>query len=129
MQLTPRPGNARSVRSDYFDRVAAIGKQAGVEGIGLIGHVTFFQQQPLALAIPAVVDGIHQLIVVVVVRAPFHADGIAIMRAGNRRIEMRAGRSADDRFRDSSLWTSEAAGNEPRLHRDVIDSGATFLGR
>ena len=71
----------RGIGRDDLHGVAAVGKQAGVEGIGFVGQIVF-QQKPARFSVAAVVDGIDELIVVLVVRIPFHADGIAIMTAG-----------------------------------------------
>src|SRR5260221_259661 len=63
-----------SIRSQHLHGIAAVRQKAGVTGISLVAEI-FFQQQPSALAIAAIVDGIHKLIVVIIVRAPLSAGG------------------------------------------------------
>src|SRR5580765_1887884 len=76
---------ARRVRwrigRDDFNRVSAVGQEAGIKGVRLVADV-ILQQQPATLSVTAIVDGVHELIVVVVVRAPLYADGIVVTSAG-----------------------------------------------
>ena len=43
-----------------------------------------FQQQPARFSVAAIVNGIHELVVVLIVRVPFHADRIAVMTCWER---------------------------------------------
>jgi hypothetical protein len=63
----------RRIGGDEHYGVAAVGQQARVERVEAIGQVTL-QQQPARFAVAAVISGVDELIVVVIVRRPANAD-------------------------------------------------------
>ena len=67
----------RRVRGNHLDPVAAVGNQRGVEAVGLIGDFVL-QQPPHGLAVAAQVEGIDQVIAIVIVRRPANGDGGAV---------------------------------------------------
>ena len=71
------------VRSHNFHRVTAVRQQAGVERIGLVSQIVL-QQKPARFAVATVVNRIQELIVILIVRAPFHSNRVAIVGAGHR---------------------------------------------
>ena len=66
------------IGGDNFYGVAAVGQEAGVERIGFVGQIVF-EQEPAGVAVSAVIDGVDELIVILVVRGPLHSDGIAVV--------------------------------------------------
>ena len=72
----------RRIRGNYFHCIAAIRQQAGIEGIRLVGEIVL-EEQPARFAVAAVVDGVDELVVVLIVRAPLHSDRVAIARTGS----------------------------------------------
>src|SRR5208282_6699405 len=76
------------VGSDDLHRVAAVGQKTGVERIVAIIEIVL-QQQPARFAVAAVVDGVDELVIVVVMGLPTNADGVAVANGGRRRIETR----------------------------------------
>ncbi len=126
-------GLARRVRrrigSDDFHGVASVRQQAGVEGIGFVGQIVF-QQQPAGFAVAAIVNRINQLIVILVVRTPFHADGIAIVRARHRRFKMTArGATHIGAQAEARRLRQRLVARRPSAPTTSSISGATFFGR
>ena len=60
------------VRGDDLEPVAAIGNQRGVEAVGLVGDLVL-EQAPDCFAVAAQIEGVDEVIAIVVVRSP--ADG------------------------------------------------------
>src|SRR6202008_1030240 len=114
------------IGGDDFHGISTIRQQAGVEGVGFVGDVVF-EQQPTRFSVAAVVDGIDELILVLVVSGPLHSDGIAVVHAGDGRFEVRGRRSTDispdgnaDRFREGLIAGAD-------LYRDVFDIGSNIF--
>src|SRR5438552_7780989 len=78
----------RSIRGYHLEGVTSVRQKGSVKGVELVGQVVF-EQQPAAFSVPAIIDGVDHLIVVVIVYCPAHANGIAITDAGRRGVEMR----------------------------------------
>jgi len=78
----------RRVGGYHLKGIAAVGKQAGIEGVELVDQI-ILQQQPPVFAIAAVVKRINQLIVVVVMGDPLDANRVAIPRGRHGRFVAR----------------------------------------
>ena len=97
-----------------FDGVAAIGQKRSVEGVELVGQIVF-EQEPSRVAVAAVVDAVDHLVVVVIVNAPLHANGVAIMRGWRRRVEMRLLGVSGTRVATGAAWEAIGSGFRPEL--------------
>ena len=70
----------RRIACDNFQIVGAIGHGSGIPGIKLLVEIVF-EQQPVALVFSAEVDGVLQIVVVVVVGRPQHGLIALLLRA------------------------------------------------
>src|SRR6266853_1085466 len=118
----------RRVGGDDLHGIAAVGYETGVERIIAIGEVVL-QQQPARFAVAAVVDGVDQLIVVIVMRRPANANRIAVADSGRWRIEARLPLSLSLPGRLAAAYTRNRLIVIAGLHSDVVNFRSNIFGQ
>src|SRR5208337_986032 len=112
----------RRIGGDDLHRVAAVRQKAGVERVVAIGEV-ILQQQPARFAVAPVVNGVDQLVVIIVMRRPPYADRVAVANRWRWRIEARlpgSRRLAAGNMRNRLVVVT-------RLHDNFVNFGSDVL--
>src|SRR5208282_2299156 len=112
------------IGGDDLHGVAAVWQKTGVERIVAIGEVAL-QQQPARFAVATVVDGVDELVVVVVMGRPADANRVAVAHGRRRRLKARlsgCGRLGSIAARSRLVAVS-------RLNRDVVNFGRNIFGQ
>src|SRR5208337_703910 len=113
------------IGGDDLHRVPAVRQKTGVERIVAIGEVVL-QQQPARFAVAAVVNGVDELVVVVVMGRPADADRVAVAHGGRWWIKARLPRSLPGRLAAGHMRNRLIAVSG--LHDDVVNFGGDVLG-
>src|ERR1051326_1406742 len=78
----------RRIRRYHLERVPAVREKVRVKGIELLVQLVL-QQKPALLVVPTVVEGIDQVVIVIVMSIPAHANSVPVGRWRGRIIESR----------------------------------------
>ena len=70
----------RRIAGDDLDAVAAIGQQRGIKGVELLRDAVL-EQPPVVVVVGAEVNGVDQIVAVVVVRGPADRDRALVSKA------------------------------------------------